>query len=160
MNQVELRKAAKELGVCQKGLSVADLKHSLKEACEKAEPEVGTSGRMNFDAMNQVGLRKAAKELRVRQKGVSVAELTDSLKEAATLLEHLRYSNDRSMELRKVAKELGAMNRMELRKVAKELGVRQKGVSVAELKDSLKEAASIKTMREHRGSPYGVGSNV
>ena len=97
MNQVELRKAAKELGVRQKGLSVADLKHSLKEACEKAEPEVGSSGRMNFDAMNQVGLRTAAKELRVRQKGVSVAELTDSLKEAATLLEHLRDSGSASV---------------------------------------------------------------
>ena len=38
-----------------------------------------------------------------------------------------------------------AMNQVGLRKAAKELGVRQKGVSVAELKDSLKEALAHET---------------
>ena len=38
-------------------------------------------------------------------------------------------------------RDFEAMNKVELRTAAKELGVRQKGVSVAELKDACKRAA-------------------
>ena len=94
MNKAELRKAAKELGVPQCGVSVAELKAACKraagaaakEACEEAEPEAGRSrapeAERDFDAMNKAELRKAAKELGVPQYGVSVAELKAACKRA------------------------------------------------------------------------------
>ena len=157
MNQVELRKVAKELGVRQKGVSVA----KLKAACKCAAVAVGKAiAERALDDMNQAELRKAAKELGVRQKSVSVAKLKAECKRAA----ERDCDVMKQVELRKVAKELGvqkcgvsvielkdaskcnaerawdAMNQTELRKVAKELGVRQCGVSVIELKDACKRA--------------------
>ena len=118
MNRAEIRKAAKELGVRQNGVSVAE----LKDACKRAAADVGKerAGR-DFDVLNQAELRKAAKELGVRQKGVSVAGLKNACKCAAVAV---------------------VLNQAELRKAAKELGVRRNGVSVAELKDACKRAAA------------------
>ena len=76
MNRVELRTAAKELGVRQHGVSVAELKDACKraagaaakEACEEAEPEAGSSrtseAERDFDAMNRAEVRKVAKGTR------------------------------------------------------------------------------------------------
>ena len=79
MNQAEIRKAAKELGVCQRGVNVAE----LKDACKRAAADVGKerAGR-DFDVLNQAELRKAAKELGVRQSGASFIELKDACKRA------------------------------------------------------------------------------
>ena len=95
MTKVDLRKAAKELGVRQRGVSVEELKDACKraagaaakEACEEAEPEAGSSetseAERDFDTMTKVDLRKAAKELGVRQGAVSVEELKAACKRAA-----------------------------------------------------------------------------
>ena len=94
MTKAELRKAAKELGVRQCGVSVAELKDACKRAAgaaakkasEDAGPEAGRSrapeAERDFDAMHRAELRKAAKELGVRQHGVSVAEIKDACKRA------------------------------------------------------------------------------
>ena len=50
------------------------------------------------------------------------------------------------------ARDFDAMNQAELRKAAKELGVRQKGVSVAELKDACKLTV-WKRFRDHNVPP-------
>ena len=74
MNKAELRKAAKELGVRQGGVRVAELKDACKRVAGAPEAE------RKFDAMNKEELRTAAKELGVRQKGVNVAELKAACK--------------------------------------------------------------------------------
>ena len=58
MNKVGLRKVAKELGVRQNGVSVAE----LKVACKRAATAVAKEAGRDCDAMNQGELRKAAKE--------------------------------------------------------------------------------------------------
>ena len=74
MNKAELRKAAKELGVRQGGVRVAELKDACKRVAGAPEAE------RKIDAMNKEELRKAAKELGLRQKGVNVAELKAACK--------------------------------------------------------------------------------
>ena len=79
MNQVELRKAAKALGVRQKGCNVAE----LKDAC-KCAARMSHKAERDFDTMNRQDLRKAAKELGVCQRrDISVVELKDVCKRAA-----------------------------------------------------------------------------
>ena len=82
MNQAEIRKAAKELGVRQNGVSVAELKDACKCAAVAVAPEAWDEGELNFEAMTKAELRKAAKELGVRQNGVSAAGLEDACKRA------------------------------------------------------------------------------
>ena len=82
MNQAEIRKAAKELGVRQNGVSVAELKEACKCAAVAVTPEAWDEGELNFEAMTKAELRKAAKELGVRQNGVSAAGLEDACKRA------------------------------------------------------------------------------
>ena len=79
MNRAEIRKAAKELGVRQNGVSVAE----LKDACKRAAADVGKerAGR-DFDAMIRAELMKVAKELGVRYWNVSFIELKDACKRA------------------------------------------------------------------------------
>ena len=84
MNQADLRKVAKELGVRQCGVRVAELKDACKraaeaaakEACEGVEPEA----ERDFESMNKEELRMVAKELGVRQRGANVAELKAACK--------------------------------------------------------------------------------
>ena len=95
MNKAELRKAAKELGVRQKNVAVAE----LKAACKRAVQEPQQPAQRDIDAMYRpelkaaskrpeghsklkAELRKAAKELGVHQKDRNGAELKAACKRA------------------------------------------------------------------------------
>ena len=82
MNQANLRKAATEFGVHQRGVLVPELREALKlkakEMVEKAEPV-----QRDFEAMKRAKLRRVAKDLGVFQKGRRARELKDACKRVA-----------------------------------------------------------------------------